>query len=267
VTTRTAPRTKQAARAPSARGPLDPRVRERWIAARRSEGRRRLRILLSLSGVVVVLVVAAGVMASPLLDVDRVVVKGSIHTTPAEVERAAGVHPGDMMVLVDTGAAAQGIDALPWIRSARVEREWPGTVTIAVTERSPVGWVDTGHGPAFVDRTGRVLELLSAAPADLPQIMTPKVVPPVGATITPTVGANVAGALQGFARSGTRTITVTPGGVVLGLVNGPDLRLGEPTHVDRKVRAAIAVLTALDGEAVQYIDVTVPSNPVAGPPV
>jgi hypothetical protein len=57
------------------------------------------------------------------------------------------------------------------------------------------------------------------------------------------------------------------GGVILGLVSGPDIRLGEPTHVDTKIRAAIAVLTALDGEAVAYIDVTVPSNPVAGTPV
>ena len=32
-----------------------------------------------------------------------------------------------------------------------------------------------------------------------------------------------------------------------------------------KVRAAIAVLTALDGAPVAYIDASVPSNPVAGP--
>ena len=32
-----------------------------------------------------------------------------------------------------------------------------------------------------------------------------------------------------------------------------------------KVRAAIAVLTALDGAPVAYIDASVPANPVAGP--
>ena len=60
-------------------------------------------------------------------------------------------------------------------------------------------------------------------------------------------------------------ITLSPGGVVLGLVNGPDIRLGEPTQVMTKVRAALAVLAALDGVSVAYIDVSVPSNPVAGP--
>ncbi len=54
--------------------------------------------------------------------------------------------------------------------------------------------------------------------------------------------------------------------MVLGLVSGPDIRLGEPTQVNLKIRAAIAVLAVLDGQSVQYIDVAVPSNPVAGPP-
>lgn len=249
------------------RGPVDPRVRERWIATRRAQGRRRLRIVVSVVGVLVVLVVAYAGVASPLLDVDRVVVKGTARTTTAQVETAAGVHRGDAMLWLDGGAAAQGIAALPWIRDARVEREWPGMVTIVVTERSPAGWVDTGSGPALVDGTGRVLERVSEPPTDLPQIVAPKRVPPVGATITPIDGAEVAGRLEGFARTGTRTITLTPGGVVLGLVSGPDIRLGEPTHVNMKIRSAIAVLTALDGQTVQYIDVTVPSNPVAGPPI
>jgi len=33
-----------------------------------------------------------------------------------------------------------------------------------------------------------------------------------------------------------------------------------------KIRAALAVLRALDGQATSYVDVSVPSNPVAGPP-
>jgi cell division protein FtsQ len=266
VSTRTAQRAKQRP-TPRERLPVDPRVRERWIATRRAQGRRRLRIVLSVAGVMAVLIVAFAVAASPWFDIDRIVVRGTSRTTAAQVATAAGVHRGDAMLWLDDGEAAQRISALPWIRDARVERDWPGTVTIVVTERTPVGWVDTGSGPALVDRTGRVLEQETDTPTDLPQIVAPKVVPPVGARIIPTVGAEVAGRLEGFARTGTRAITLTPGGVVLGLVSGPDIRLGEPTHVDTKIRAAIAVLTALDSEAVGYIDVTVPSNPVAGPPV
>jgi cell division protein FtsQ len=253
-----------AARKP-ARPPVEPRVRERWIAARRAEGRRRLRFVMIGVGVLVVLAAGWAVTASPLLDVDHIVVKGTARMTNAEVEAASQIHRGDAMVWLDGGAAVARIGALPWVRGARVEREWPGTVTITVTERTAVGWVDTGTGPALVDRTGRVLERVSTVPTDLPQIASPKLVPPVGATIEPAVGAAVAGKLHGLARSGTRAITLSPTGVVLGLVNGPDIRLGEPTDVMLKVRAAIAVLTALDGAPVGYIDASVPSNPVAGP--
>jgi cell division protein FtsQ len=248
-----------------ARTPVDPRVRERWIAARREEGRRRLRFVAIGVAVVVALAGAWAVLASPFLDIDRVVVKGTARLTPADVETASQIHRGDAMVWLDGGAAVARIDALPWIRAAHVEREWPGTVTITVTERTAVAWVDTGTGPALVDGTGRVLERLLTPPTDLPQIASPKLVPPVGATIEPVVGARVAGKLQGFARSGTREITLSPSGVVLGLVNGPEIRLGEPSDVMLKVRAAVAVLTALDGEPVAYIDASAPSNPVAGP--
>jgi cell division protein FtsQ len=194
-------------------------------------------------------------------------VKGNTRMLDTDIEVASQIHRGDAMVWLDTGVAVSRIDALPWIRAAHVEREWPGTVTITVTERTAVGWVDTGAGPALVDGSGRVLERVETAPTDLPQIASPKLVPPVGATIEPVVGAHVAARLQGLARAGTRTITLSPTGVVLGLVNGPDIRLGEPTAVMLKVRASLAVLTALDGEPVAYIDASVPSNPVAGPAV
>jgi cell division protein FtsQ len=252
---------------PRARVPVDPRVRARWIAARRAEGRRRLWILVAIGAVALLAGGAWLVASSPLLDVDRVVVKGTVHTPADQVTRAAGVHRGDAMVWLDGGAAAERIDGLPWVRRARVDREWPGTVRITVTERVASAWVDTGDGAALVDPTGRVLERVGEPPAGLPQLDGVDGLPSVGGTVDPPVAARGAGHLTGLARSGTRTVTVTPTGVVLGLVSGPELRLGAPTAVDAKVRAALAVLGALDGVAVAYIDVSVPSNPIAGPPI
>jgi cell division protein FtsQ len=247
------------------RVPIDPRLRQRWIAARRAEGRRRLRIVAIAGAFVVVLVVGWAAIASPFLDIDHIVVRGNTRLTAEQVASASRIEHGDPMVWLDGQSAVAGVEALSWVRAARVRREWPGTVKITITERRATAWVDNGTGAALVDRTGRVLERPTEPPVDLPQIATPKFIPPVGATIEPAVGAHVAGRLQGFARSGTRVITVTPGGVELGLVNGPDIRLGEPTAVMTKVRAALAVLTALDGVSVAYIDVSSPANPVAGP--
>jgi hypothetical protein len=140
-------------------------------------------------------------------------------------------------------------------------------VRITVTERIASASVDTGNGVALVDGTGRVLERVAEAPPGLPQLTDVDGVPAVGGTIDPPTAAWVAGHLTGLARSGTRTVSVAPTGVVLGLVSGPELRLGAPTAVGAKVRAALSVLGALEGAAVAYIDVSVPSNPVAGPPI
>jgi len=243
---------------------VDPRIRERWIAVRRAEGRRRLRVLLLVLAVVVGGGAAWVALASPLLDVDRVIVRGTVHTTPEQVTSASQISRGDAMIWVDDGAAASRIEALPWVRSAHVAREWPGTVRITVTERTAAAWVQSGTGPAIVDATGRVLDRVADAPVDLPQVADVARVPPVGATISPALGAHVAGRLLGYARTGTRSIAVSDHGVNLSLVSGVEIRLGSPTAVMTKVRAAVAVLGALDGQAVSYVDVAVPSNPVAG---
>ena len=63
------------------RVPVDPRVRQRWIAARRAEGHRRLRIVAIAVAVVVVLVVGWAAIASPFLDVDHIVVQGNTRLT------------------------------------------------------------------------------------------------------------------------------------------------------------------------------------------
>ena len=52
--------------------------------------------------------------------------------------------------------------------------------------------------------------------------------------------------------------------MVLHLRTGPEVRLGPPTQVAVKVRAALAVLQASAGTPVAYVDVSVPTNPVAG---
>jgi cell division protein FtsQ len=259
----TGPKARKAVGAP--RAPVDPRVRDRWVAARRAEGRRRLRILVVVGAVLLLAALAWVAVASPVLDVDRIEVTGTTRLTSDEVRTASGISIGDPMVWLDGGAAERRLAALPWVASARVEREWPATVTITLTEREPVAWVDGGAGPALVDGTGRVLSTVAAPPEGFPQVLEPARVPPVGGTISPDNGARVARALVGYARPATKTIALTDRGVVLVLQSGAEVRIGSPTQVMTKVVAARAVLDAV-GVPVAYVDVSVPSNPVAGPP-
>jgi cell division protein FtsQ len=213
---------------------------------------------------VVLLAIAYGVTRSPLLAVDTVQVRGVSHLTAQQVRDAAGVHDGDAMVWLDPGAALSGIRALPYVRTARLERQWPHTVRITIGERTPSAWIDAPGGKALIDRDGRVLAVVAAAPPGMPQLVGAKVVPAPGGTIDAVGAAHVAGALTGLAAVGTVSVDATDQGVVMHLVDGPEVRMGEATQVDAKVRAALAVLAALQGQPVTYVDVSVPTNPVTG---
>ncbi len=232
--------------------------------ARRPAARRRARILVLVGVVVVLGLITWGASISPLLDVDHVQVRGLDRLTAAQVEDAAGVHRGDPIVWLDEGKATTDVEALPYVGRAEVVREWPDTVRIVVHERLPVAWVDGPAGKSVVDGTGRVLEVVDAPPAGLPQLLGTKVVPPVGGTIAPVDGARVAGGLTGFAAGGTTSVEVTDKGVLLHLTSGPEIRMGAATQIAVKVRAAIAVLAASTDVEVHYVDVSVPTNPVSG---
>ena len=120
---------------------VDPRFRRRWAEARRAEGRRRLKILLSFLVAAAVVGACVGLLFSPVFRVRDVVVIGNTHTPRAEVLAAAGVAAGDRTVLmVDSGppSARRALDSLPWVAGATFERRWPWTLVIRLTERSPV---------------------------------------------------------------------------------------------------------------------------------
>ena len=163
--------------APSARRhqelPVDPRFRQRWVEARRAEGRRRLRILLIVLGVVVVVAGGVALVHSNVFKVRDVVVVGNVHTSRAEIVAASGLTGGQVpMLMVHAGSAAarEAVEALPWVSSVSFRRSWPWTVVVTVRERTPDALVEArtsrlgpagGGGLDVVDASGRVLEVVA----------------------------------------------------------------------------------------------------------
>jgi cell division protein FtsQ len=54
---------------------------------------------------------------------------------------AADLPIGEPMVRLDLGAAESRIEQIPAVRSAEISRDWPTTLVISVTERTPVALV------------------------------------------------------------------------------------------------------------------------------
>ena len=66
----------------------------------------------------------------------RVEVRGNIHYSQDDIMRLANVAPGEPFFWV-TRSRLKALAADPWINAVYVERHWPDTVIITVSEKSP----------------------------------------------------------------------------------------------------------------------------------
>jgi cell division protein FtsQ len=233
------------------------------VEVARTAGRRRLRRLVIVASLVATIFAAGGIILSPLLDVDHVVIGGA-GPRVQEVRAAAQIERGSAILLVDPGNVAERIESLAWVADAEVSRELPGTVTIQVTTRPPVAVVPRTDGTfAVVDPTGTVVAIEAVAPEGLTALVTddPDVEP--GDRIAPPAVARVAAELGPRAGRVAR-VMVEDGQAALLMAGGPEIRLGNLDRVHEKARAADAVLASLSRAPVTYVDVRVPSAPVTG---
>lgn len=266
---------------------IDPRIRARRIAVRRGEGRRRLRrsvgIAAALGAALVVAAVVVGVVRSPLLDVDRVVVVGAERTGDEQVRASAGIAPGDRLATADVAGAADSLRALPWVADAAVERAWPGTVRISVVERQPVAalaFPGVGGGTdemSLVDAEGRVLGVVPRGEAGAVAVVEGLGPPgPPGRVLSAEAeGAlALAGALPASLRDDVERIVVTEGASLrldlrVGEDAGPDevvvVRFGDHRRLASKLSALVTVVASVDLGDVAVIDVGVPSVPALTP--
>jgi cell division protein FtsQ len=244
---------------------MDPRIRQRRLDVQRRAGRRRLRLLLIVTAAVLLTVGIWVALRSSLLDVDRVRVIGAEHASPAAVVAASGVHRGDAMITVNGGAAARGIEALPWVASARVRRVWPGTVQVTVSERRAVAVTRANATSwAMLDGSARVLAWVPAAPADLFPLEGLGAVPPPGSTLPAARGllAVRAALSPELAARSDALVAVGDGEVELRLNPRGTVEFGPAVDLPAKVRAAETVLASVDTRNLATLDVRLPASPV-----
>lgn len=246
---------------------IDPRIKERREAVLDCHRRRRRRRFFACLLLVTLGVAGYFTAKSSLLAVQTVDVTAAPHTNADDIRKAAAIRPDLHMFDVDEAAIARRIEALPWVDKATVQRSWPRTVTITVTERAIRAVVPDGAGGWLtVDRTGRVLgptppvssqfvPHIEGLPAVAPgQTMDPKI---AGAlAISSKLTISLAGRIA--------AIDVTPEGTV-------DLKLNPKGKVwfgraedqlDEKVRSLQTMLAQADLRDMCRLDLRVPSSPV-----
>lgn len=170
-----------------ARRERPPRERRERSTARRPSGRSvRLRTVLVGAGVVAVLLGAIAVAwFSPLLSVRTIEVTGIEIVTHDEVVEALDLAEGTPLLQIDTAEAAGRVAAIPRAASVRVQRVYPSTVRVTVTEREAAVFFDAPDGTHSVDGEGVDFAV------EPPPMFTPRLVTPSPGTADPATRAAV----------------------------------------------------------------------------
>ncbi len=127
-------------------------------------------------GVLAAACVTAAVYVSTVWLMDRpitaVSVQGPFERVSAmQLEEALAEHVQDGFLSSDLGKIQRAAVRLPWVATASVQRRWPGTLVVQVTEQQPAAcWGDDGllnkSGELFVKGEARL-------PAELPRLTGP----------------------------------------------------------------------------------------------
>lgn len=211
-----------------------------------------LRQALMMSAAIVVGVVALWGVGHAL---DRPIAKvevGGQFQRVAGVTIEAAVKPfrGAGFLSVDLDALQAALETIPWVDRARVERRWPSTVRVVITEHVPAArWGDTGlmntRGELFL-RDARHI------PPELPQLAGPE-------GTEETVAKLYLETYPRLLSVGMRLskVELDPRGAwQLTLANGVRVRLGrQDVHdrLERFIRVASPMIAARSGE-VRYVD-------------
>lgn len=243
---------------------IDPRLRQRRIAVRRAQGRRRLRVVLA---VMIVGTLAYGgwrVSQSEILDLDRIVVDGAFGTEADEVRSSSGLVLTEPMISTDLDQAASNVSDLPWVAEATATREWRGTVRIDVVRRIPYAALPSaGGGFVVIDQSGiAISRLVDTGAGELPII---------DVSANGQLGDVQEASLPGLAVVAAMPADVDPwvdrivvgrassGAVSLGLVliGGPSVEFGDSRLLTDKFEALRSVLAGTVLSCISTIDVRV----------
>ncbi|HLK59361.1 MAG TPA: FtsQ-type POTRA domain-containing protein [Chthonomonadaceae bacterium] len=146
------PSSQRKRRTPSEEPGLPKRRPPRMAEVRRT----RQRVLLMLY-LVLGVVIATGLLTSPVFGIKHVRVQGTESLPPEEVAVTTGMmtlRPGVNWFRVPVSNRQQRLARLPWVQAAQVRRVFPDTVQARITLREPAVIVETPTAAFEVDAQG-----------------------------------------------------------------------------------------------------------------
>jgi cell division protein FtsQ len=225
-------------------------ARRRW-----AQRLRRLRPVLYVVLVLLLLGTAVWlVFFSSVVTVRGVSVSGNQTLSAERIEKVARAPIGRPLARVDLAAIQARVESLSAVKSVSVSRSWPHTVSIDVTERTPVAVVDRGAGLQAFDDDGVLFGSYAQRPDDLPLVHTAADVKAEALA----VAARVVTSLRPDIAAKVDSVDVeSVDRISLHLAGGRTVMWGSAEESAEKA----AVLAVLLDQKADRIDVSVPARP------
>ena len=263
---------------------------DRAARAQRAQqaARRSLIRVAAVVGVIVALVVGAGALyLSPAFTIEKVDVVGAEHLTSQDMAALASVPQGTTLLTVDTGAIERSIDRDAWVKDVTVNRVFPSTLQIVVTEREIAAVVEVTTDdastvqPWAIASDGMWLMPIPDRDSSVGQAIAPQIyedadrvlhindvpyglVPEIGSYCADGNVNNALAIVDGMTTDLADQVRMVSAkeaeSTLLTLDNGVEIAFGTADNIREKERICLEIMAQNPGK-VAYINVRVPDRP------
>lgn len=212
--------------------------------------------------VVTVLALAYLLGWSSFFSVKGVEISGA--PTPAvqvEIEKKSQVAVGQQLARVNPQSAARKIEKSPWIKDAKISRDWlSGVVRIEVTPREPLAFFNSDQVPGqTIDEDGQLFTLPGYTNPDLALISAKSPESALKANeLFTQLPENFRAQITSMLATSTNTFTLNS------VINGRELRIrwGDNQDMALKISVINKLLKLPENKRIKLIDVVAPYAPI-----
>ena len=212
--------------------------------------------------VVTVLALAYLLGWSSFFNVKSVEISGA--PTPAvqvEIEKQSQIDVGQQLARVNPQSAARKIEKSPWIKDAKISRDWlSGVVRIEVTPREPLAFFNSDQVPGqTIDQDGQLFTLPGYTNPDLALISAKSPESALKANeLFTQLPENFRAQITSMLATSTNTFTLNS------VINGREIRIrwGDNQDMALKISVINKLLKLPENKRIKLIDVVAPYAPI-----
>lgn len=184
--------------------------------------------------------------------------------TPAvqvEIEKKSQIAVGQQLARVNPQSAARKIEKSPWIKDAKISRDWlSGVVRIEVTPREPLAFFNSDQVPGqTIDEDGQLFSLPGYTNPDLALISAKSPESALKANeLFTQLPENFRAQITSMLATSTNTFTLNS------VINGRELRIrwGDNQDMALKISVINKLLKLPENNRIKLIDVVAPYAPI-----